>query len=121
MDRFNLNELIECNFYDYRKNRTLIIFLLQNCKFRRNDLFMAHRTAPIFFNFKDNAFVFRYKEFDIEINNNTFESNLTAVLAYYAYIIIGMDLDSYSRLRRHKCLPNSRTNCYPIAKSVARR
>jgi len=51
------------------------------------------------FNFKDNYFTFNYKEFDqLEMNENTITSNLTAVLAYYAYIIIGYDLDSYSRL-----------------------
>ena len=47
------------------------------------------------FNFKDNNFKFQYKEFDqLEINENTITSNLTAVLAYYCYIIIGYDLDS---------------------------
>lgn len=51
------------------------------------------------FNFKDNDFSFEYKEFDqLEMNESTITSNLTAVLAYYAYVIIGYDLDSYSRL-----------------------
>lgn len=51
------------------------------------------------FNFKDISFVFNYKEFDqLEMNENSITSNLTAVLAYYAYIIIGYDMDSYSRL-----------------------
>ena len=51
------------------------------------------------FNFKDQQFTFNYKEFDqLEINQNAITSNLTAVLAYYAYIIIGYDMDSYSRL-----------------------
>lgn len=50
-------------------------------------------------NFKDNYFTFNYKEFDqLELNQNTISSNLTAVLAYYAYVIIGYDLDSFSRL-----------------------
>jgi len=51
------------------------------------------------FNFKDLAFTFNYKEFDqLEMNQNSITSNLTAVLAYYAYIIIGYDMDSYARL-----------------------
>ncbi|HLP04843.1 MAG TPA: DUF4835 family protein [Paludibacter sp.] len=51
------------------------------------------------FNFKDNNFTFNYKEFDqLELNENAVTSNLTAVMAYYAYIIIGYDMDSYSRL-----------------------
>ena len=50
-------------------------------------------------NVRDQEFIFTYKEFDpIDINKSTYESNLTAVMAYYAYLIIGFDLDSYSRL-----------------------
>jgi Domain of unknown function (DUF4835) len=50
-------------------------------------------------NFKDPKFVFKYKEFDqLEMVNNSVTSNLTAALAFYAYLIIGYDLDSFSRL-----------------------
>jgi len=37
------------------------------------------------------------------MNQNSITSNLTAVLAYYAYIVIGYDLDSYSRLGGTAC------------------
>jgi hypothetical protein len=51
------------------------------------------------FNFKDIDYTFNYKEFDqLELNINNINSNLTGVLAFYAYIIIGYDMDSYSRL-----------------------
>ncbi len=50
-------------------------------------------------NFRDNNFNFTYREFDpIELNTNTYESNLSALLAYYAYIIIGLDMDSFEKL-----------------------
>lgn len=50
------------------------------------------------FNFRDTEIEFEYKEFDqLEVVENTFVSNLTAILAYYAYIIIGYDMDSFSR------------------------
>ena len=50
-------------------------------------------------NFKDQAFNFRYEEFDrIEYQQNTFTTNLTAMLAYYCYLIIGHDQDSFQRL-----------------------
>lgn len=50
------------------------------------------------FNLKDNQFSFEYKEFDqLEMQDNVITSNLVAVLAYYSYIIIGFDQDSYSR------------------------
>jgi hypothetical protein len=51
------------------------------------------------FNFRDNNFVFSYKEFEVlEFNENVITSNLTAVLTYYVYVIIGYDMDSYARL-----------------------
>lgn len=50
-------------------------------------------------NFKDNAFNFFYQEYDrIEYQQNTFTNNLTAMLAYYVYLMLGHDCDSYQRL-----------------------
>ena len=55
-------------------------------------------------NFKDNAFNFTYQEFDrIEWQQNQFTTNLTAMLAYYSYLIIGHDMDSYQRLGGTPC------------------
>ncbi len=45
----------------------------------------------------DNEWVFKYSEFDpLEFNENMYTSGLTSMLAFYAYIIIGMDYDSFS-------------------------
>lgn len=53
--------------------------------------------STIVFSMKDGNFDFTYKEFDpLEFNENNLESNLTAMLAYYAYFFIGMDLDTFS-------------------------
>lgn len=50
-------------------------------------------------NFMDQNFNFTYQEFDrLEWQQSTFTTNLTAMLAYYVYLIIGMDLDTYQRL-----------------------
>ena len=51
------------------------------------------------FNFKDVNFKFTYLEFDpLELRENQIDSNLTAVIAYYAYLIIGVDMDSMAPL-----------------------
>jgi hypothetical protein len=64
----------------------------------RRPVYNTSYNTPLF-NYRDTRFNFEYKEFDqLELNENTLNSNLTAVLAYYAYIIIGFDLDSFSRL-----------------------
>ncbi|MCA1756985.1 MAG: DUF4835 family protein [Bacteroidales bacterium] len=48
-------------------------------------------------NFVDNSFQFRYVEFEpMEFDENSYRSNLVSVLAYYAYIILGFDYDSFS-------------------------
>ncbi len=49
------------------------------------------------FNFIDNNFHIRYVEFEpLEFNETSYLSNLTSILAYYVYIIIGLDNDSFS-------------------------
>jgi hypothetical protein len=51
------------------------------------------------FNFRDTKVNFTYTEYTkLELTENTFESNLTSVVAYYVYIILGYDADSFSRL-----------------------
>lgn len=48
---------------------------------------------------KDNQFIFEYTEGSrLEFNENTHLSNLTSVLAFYAYIFIGLDYDSFGLL-----------------------
>jgi hypothetical protein len=50
-------------------------------------------------NFIDNSFQFRYVEFQpLEFDPNSHKSNLVSVLAYYAYMILGFDYDSFSPL-----------------------
>jgi hypothetical protein len=50
-------------------------------------------------NFIDNSFQFRYVEFQpLEFDPSTHKSNLISVLAYYTYIILGFDYDSFSPL-----------------------
>jgi hypothetical protein len=50
-------------------------------------------------NFADREWEFEYYESQpLEFNDNNYLNNLTSMLAYYAYIIIGMDYDSFSEL-----------------------
>lgn len=48
-------------------------------------------------NFIDNNFQFRYVEFQpLEFDPNSYRSSLVSVLAYYSYMILGFDYDSFS-------------------------
>ena len=48
-------------------------------------------------NFIDNSFQFRYVEFQpLEFDPSTYRSSLVSVLAYYTYMILGFDYDSFA-------------------------
>lgn len=50
-------------------------------------------------NLRDKQFTFGYQEFDrLEYTPGQFTTNLSELIAYYCYLIIGYDSDSYSRL-----------------------
>ena len=51
----------------------------------------------VLLNFADREWEFEYIEsLPLDYNDNAYISNLTSMLAYYAYIIIGMDADSFT-------------------------
>jgi hypothetical protein len=66
-------------------------------------VFNSSYVCPLI-NFQDNDIIFKYAEFQqLEFNDNrvsgtdALASNLTAVIAYYINIILGMDYDSFSQ------------------------
>jgi hypothetical protein len=55
--------------------------------------------TTLIFNFADRDWDFDYLEsMPLEYNDNTFTTNLTSMLAFYAYVILGFDYDSFSEL-----------------------
>jgi len=55
--------------------------------------------TSLLLNFADRDWEFEYIESQpLEYNDNTYMNNLTSMLAFYAYLIIGMDYDSFSEL-----------------------
>ena len=79
-------------------------------------VFNSSYTSPLV-NFVDKDIVFRYSQFtpfqfdDNRVSgNDALASNLTAVLAYYAYLVIGLDYDSFS--------PNGGTSFLKRAQNV---
>ncbi len=100
---YSNSERIECSMNIIVKSVDQDVFSAEIQVQSRRPVYNASYFSTLF-NFKDNYFSFDYKEFDqLEMNENTITSNLTAVLAYYAYIIIGYDLDSFSRLGGSSC------------------
>lgn len=60
-------------------------------------VFNSSYLSPLI-NLVDESFVFKYTEFEnIEFNENAFVSNLSSVLAYYAYFVLGLNYDSFAQ------------------------
>ncbi|WP_432669953.1 DUF4835 family protein [Flavobacterium sp. SM2513] len=58
-------------------------------------IFGSSYVSPVL-NFNDKDFSFKYAEYEnLTYNPNSFDSNLISVIAYYAYVIIGLDADTY--------------------------
>ena len=55
--------------------------------------------SSLVFNFADRDWIFEYTEsLPLEYNDNSYTTNLTSMLAFYAYLIIGVDSDTFSEL-----------------------
>jgi hypothetical protein len=124
--QFQKNERIQCNL-----NITVSKYVKDENRFECSAMIQANR--PVFnsaytttlYNNKDNSFNFQFAEFDqLNYNDESIDNQLTALLAYYAYLIIGLDLDSFSPmggtdiLQRCMVLVNNAQNLdYPGWKS----
>lgn len=95
---FQEKERIECSMMIVVKSVQDNMFVCEfTCQSRR-PVFGTTYTTPTL-NIKDENFTFTYQEYDrMEFQTNTFTSNLTALVAYYCYLIIGHDMDSFAKL-----------------------
>ncbi|HIA07382.1 MAG TPA: DUF4835 family protein [Flavobacteriales bacterium] len=96
-DQFRTEERIECSI------------LINITKWNKLDLWegtmQVQVRRPIYnssynsriLNINDQDCIFTYLEYDpLEFSESTHISNLTSILAFYAYIILGIDYDSYA-------------------------
>lgn len=96
--QFQKNERIICNF-----NITVTKYDASSNLFTCTALIQANR--PVYnsaynstlYNNKDGDFNFEFAQFDqLNFNEEQIDNQLTALIAYYAYLIIGINLDSFS-------------------------
>lgn len=110
---FRENEKIQCNF-----NITV-----KTCNLDENTFectLLMSSTRPVYgssyntvaYSVNDADFSFVFTEFDqLEYQENQIDNNLVALLSYYAYMIIGMDLDTMSL--------KGGTDCFHTAEDIA--
>lgn len=98
--QFQKNERIQCTF-----NITVSKYIREDNIFECSALIQANR--PVYnsaytstlYNNKDDNFQFEFAQFDqLKFDDEIVDNQLTALMAYYAYLIIGIDLDSFSPL-----------------------
>ena len=98
--QFQKHERINCNFnititkYDKDANRFEATAMIQ----ANRPVYYSTYTSTLYNN-KDDDFNFDYAQFDqLNFQEEMVDNQLTALFAYYAYLIIGLDLDSFSPL-----------------------
>ncbi|SFF99273.1 DUF4835 family protein [Prevotella sp. KH2C16] len=98
--QFQKKERINCNFnititkYDASSNLFTCKALIQ----ANRPVYNSAYTSTLYNN-QDNDFNFEFGQFDqMNFNEENIDNQLTALFAYYAYLIIGLDLDSFSPL-----------------------
>ena len=110
---FRENEKIHCNF-----NITVNAYKQEENTFECSLLMNSSRPVygstytTVAYAVNDADFTFVFSEFDqLEYQANQVDNNLVALLAYYAYMIIGMDLDTMA--------PMGGTDYFHIAEDIA--
>ena len=98
--QFQENERITCNFnitvtkYDQANNRFTCNALIQ----ANRPVYNASYTSTLYNN-TDKNFIFDFAQFDqLNFNEEVIDNQLVALVAYYCYLIIGLDLDSFAPL-----------------------
>ena len=96
--QFQKNERIQCNL-----NLTVTKYVRDENRFECTALIQANRPvynaaySTTLYNNKDASFNFVFQQFDqLNFTEENVDNQLTALLAYYALLMIGIDLDSYA-------------------------
>ena len=96
--QFQENERISCSFnitvtkYDQSENRFTCTALIQ----ANRPVYNSAYTTTLYNN-RDKNFDFQFAQFDqLNFSEEIIDNQLVALFAYYAFLIIGLDLDSFS-------------------------
>lgn len=93
--QFLPHERINCSFFinisEYEGNSFSGTIQVQSSR----PVFGSTMVSPVF-NFKDDQFSFSYSEYEpLNFNPNEFESNLSSIISFYVYTILGLDADTF--------------------------
>ncbi len=92
---YSTEERIECTILITISDRSADVFKGTIQVQSRRPIYKSSYNS-VMLNLIDKDLQFTYQEYQaLDFNESSFTSNLTSVLGYYAYLIIGLDFDSY--------------------------
>jgi hypothetical protein len=98
-DVFSPEEKIDCNLQITIESMPSVGFYNATVQVQASRPIYNTNYESVIFNFADRDWSFEYIESTpLDFSDNNYNTNLTSMLAYYAYIILGLDYDSYSDL-----------------------
>lgn len=96
-DIIQLNERIECNLILNIKEQVGVDEFKATAQIQSSRPIFNTSYNSTMFNYMDEDWTFKYiTNQPLEFNENETRSNLTSLIAYYVYIMVGLDYDSYS-------------------------
>ena len=94
--QYESNERIRCSMiltvktYNEQEARWTCDLTIQSTR----PVWQSNYHSPLFLH-KDTEVIFTYREFDVlELRDNEVTNNVSAIMAYYAYLLIGLDMDT---------------------------
>lgn len=111
--KWTYEEKIQCslifNITEYNNSNNNFKGTLQIISQR--PVYESNYSTPLI-NYQDNDINFKYEEYEpLFYNSNIFESNLISILSFYAYVIIGIDSDSF--------YPNGGQRYFSVAQQIS--
>lgn len=98
-DVFTNSEKINCNMIITIESRPAVGNFTASVQIQSSRPIFNSNYESLIFNFADRDWQFEYTESQpLEFNDNSYTSNITSMLAFYAYIIIGLDYDSFEKM-----------------------
>ena len=95
--KFAMDERIECNFFINLEEQISSDEFKGTIQIQLRRPVFGASYETILLNLKDNDFQAKYVEYQtLEFNETSNKDNLTNILAFYAYVVLGMDYDSFS-------------------------
>lgn len=95
-DKVTNDERLNCTFVFIIEQFTAPDYFKGALQIQATRLVYGSSYNTVLLNLKDDKIEFRYNNFQpVDYNENSFTSNLSSILSYYTFIMLGLDYDSF--------------------------